>query len=141
MELLILSHTFPRIITLHIYLTEREGGRFGCSGWRKMRRFSPVSSSYILILSLSPKFLVQQKPINVWCISIVLSLYSNLLAVKLPAPTGSSFTAALSQTHTHTIMTLINFKIKEMPQNYCILCLPLFVFVALHCVLFIFYSL
>lgn len=89
-----------------------------------MRRFSPVSSSYILILSLSPEFVVQQKPINVWCISIVLPRYSNLLAVKLHAPSGFSFITSLSQTH--TIITLINFKIKEMTQNYCILCLLLF---------------
>jgi len=104
MKLHIPFHTFPCIITLHIYLTEVEAG-FGYTGWRKLRRFTPMSSSSILILSLSLGFVVQQEPINAWCISIVLWRYSHLhvLVVKLPA-----------HCHTKTIRITENHNINKV---------------------------
>jgi hypothetical protein len=120
MQLLIPSHTFPCIITLHIYLTEKEAG-FGCTGWRKMRRFSPVSSSYILVLSL-----VLQDSLYNSSLLMRAVLYCSLAIFKSTCcKVACSATTARYQTQ---IITLINFKINELSQNYCILCLFIFYF-------------
>jgi hypothetical protein len=100
-----------------------------------MRRFTPLSSSSILILSLSVEFVVKQGPINAWRIFIVLWRYSDLPVVKLPAHRHTK-TSRITENH-----SIKNFRIKEMSQILYIVFTTYTSFFSLYFSLFIFFFL